>query len=34
MIELTEEYKRKGFYIVSPIFYKERVYKMWKCKRQ
>lgn len=24
MIELTEEYKRKGFYIVSPIFYKER----------
>lgn len=26
MIELTKEYKDKGFFIVSPIFYKKRTF--------
>ena len=26
MLELTKEYKEKGFFVVSPIFYKERTF--------
>ena len=26
MVELTKEYKDKGFFIVSPIFYKKRTF--------
>ena len=26
MVELTKEYKDKGFFIVSPLYYKERTF--------
>ena len=26
MLELTKEYKEKGFFVVSPIYYKERTF--------
>ncbi len=26
MIELTKQYKEKGFFIVSPIYYKNKIY--------